>query len=202
MSVSPISLVRLCALVLVLLPVAACVAPGPPQVTSHVTRFANFAGSPAGQTFIVVPLAHQKQSADYLVTFDYAIGAHDESRVVQEYGTVVPSHTVTTTELYYNSLTDTYEPQERIEYVPSVYGVTGYHTVTETVYDRSFTLRMFDLHRSSGDDLYPAYEGTVASSGSTPSFAGVSACLFDALFSNFLQPGTQDTSQPGDTCMR
>lgn len=229
MSVSPISLVRLCALVLVLLPVAACVAPGPPQVTSHVTRFADFAGSPAGQTFIVVPLAHQKQSAeysqyrreieahlvaqglravdpqdqaDYLVTFDYAIGAHDESRVVQEYGTVVPSHTVTTTELYYNSLTDTYEPQERIEYVPSVYGVTGYHTVTETVYDRSFTLRMFDLHRSSGDDLYPAYEGTVASSGSTPSFAGVSACLFDALFSNFLQPGTQDTSQPGDTCMR
>jgi len=229
MLVSPISLVRLCALVLVLLPVAACVAPGPPQVTSHVTRFADFAGNPAGQAFIVIPLAHQKQSAeysqyrreieahlvaqglravdsqdqaDYLVNFDYRIGAHDESYLVEEYGTLVPGQAITTTDLIYNSATGTYEPYHSTEYIPPVHGVTGYHTVTETIFDRHFTLRMFDLDRSSGDDLYPAYEGTVASSGSTPSFAGVSACLFDALFSSFLQPGTQDTSQPSDTCMR
>lgn len=228
-TVSPISFVRLCAFLLALLPVAACVAPGPPQVTSHVTRFADFDGNPAGRAFVVVPLAHQKQSAeysqyrreieahlvaqglravesqdqaDYLVTFDYRIGAHDESYVVEEYGTLVPGQTITTTDLIYNSATGTYEPYHVTEYIPAVQGVTGYHTVTETIFDRHVIRRMFDLARSSGDDLYPVYEGTVASSGATPSFAGVSACLFNALFSDFLQPGTQDTTQPADTCMR
>ena len=224
-------LVRLFAPFLVLLATAACVAPPPePQrVLAHVVRFQDFDQALAGQSFVIVALANQAQSAefnqyrreiaarlaamglhpverqdqaDFIVTLDYAIGAYSASEVVEEYGTLAPSQLITTTQLRYDAVSGTYQPYESSEYIPAIQGVTGYHTVTETVYERSFLFRMFDLDRSSADDLYPAYEGTVTSSGAPPPFAGVSACLFDALFSNFLQPGTQDTSQLSSTCVR
>ena len=231
-SVTRIGLARLLASLLVLLTTAACVAPGPPEpqrVSAHVVRFQDFDQALAGQTFVIIALANQAQSAefnqyrreiaarlsslglrpvesqdqaDFLVTLDYAIGAYNESEVVEEYGTLAPSQLITTTQLRYDAISGTYLPYDSTQYIPSIQGVTGYHTVTETVYERSFLFRMFDLDRSSGDDLYPAYEGTVTSSGYTPSFASVSACRFDALCSNFLQPCTQDTTQLSDTCLR
>ena len=230
--IPPIRLLGRIAPLLLVVFLTACVAsspPSPPQVISHVTRFADFEGPLAGSSFAFVPLAHQGQSAefnqyrrelaerlvaqgmvaaasqeaaDYLVTFDYTSSAYEESHVVEEYGTVIPGRTIDTTELQYNYVTGAFEPYETTQYLPSVQGVTGYRTETRTVHDGRFVLRMFDLARSAGDDLYPAYEGTVVSSGSTPSFAAVSTCLFDALFSNFLQPGTQDTTQPSTTCLR
>ena len=80
--------------------------------------------------------------------------------------------TFTSTDVRYNLVTDSYESCRTTEYIPSVHGVTGYHTETDTIYDRSLALKIFDLERSSGDDLYPAYEGTVQSSGMTPPSPG------------------------------
>ncbi|MBT5432565.1 MAG: hypothetical protein P8Q36_19600 [Alphaproteobacteria bacterium] len=201
----------------------------PPQVTSHVVRFPDFATPPAGQRFIVLPLADQAQSAEFnqyrreieqrlmgqgmigvadqadadlLVTLSYAIGVHIETEVIEEYGLLSYGQTFSSTDVRYNVVTGFYESYPTTEYIPPVHGVTGYHTETNSIYDRSLALRIFDLERSSGDDLYPAYEGTVQSSGATPSFAGVSACLFDALFQNFLTPGTQDVAILASSCVR
>jgi len=207
----------------------ACVAPGPPMVAAHVVRFPDLAGPLAGASFAVVPLEHQAASAefnqyrreiagflegqgmapaadeadaDYLVTLDYGLGSRDETELVEDYGIIVPSRWITVTESRYNVATGLYEPYQSTEFVPAVTGVTGYHAETVTVYDRRFVLRLFDRARSTPEALYPAYEGWVTSSGSTPSFAAVSTCLFRMLFVNFTLAGTEDLALESATCMR
>ena len=125
-----------------------------------------------------------------------------ETEVIEEYGVVVPGQWIDTVDTRYNAVTGQLEPYQTQEYLPSVHGVTGYRSETTTWYDRNLVFRMFDRARSTETALYPAYEATVTSSGSTPSFAGVSTCLFSMLFQNFLQPGTEDASILSETCLR
>ncbi|MBN34393.1 MAG: hypothetical protein CMM46_06380 [Rhodospirillaceae bacterium] len=207
----------------------AALPPEPQKVVAHVVRFPDFTAYPENASFAAVPLEHQTASAafnqyrreisellvvqglvsandeaeaDFLVTLDYGLRFRDETELVEEYGVIVSSQWATFTETHYNNYAGLYEPYETTEYIPSVTDVKGYHTETNTWYDRYLVLRMFDRVRSTPETLYPAYEGTVTSSGSTPSFVGVSTCLFRMLFRNFMRQGTEDTSILSETCMR
>lgn len=126
-------------------------------------------------------------SADYVVVFDYSVGdgrtVVSSSPIVGQTGggTVYHSGTVST----YGG-TATYGGTS---YQPPTFGVVGTRVRSSTMYDRYFVMRMYDLNRSTKDNLVSVYEATAASSGTNGTFAQVSRCIIDALFDDFHKAG-------------
>jgi hypothetical protein len=108
-------------------------------------------------------------------------------------GTSYQRGTVNTTSSYgYGSSTSTYRGTTT---TPATYGVVGSNTVTNTVFNRRFSLSLVDIAASDAEnkELVYAYEGKVVSLGTTNNFMSVSRCLINALLDNF--PGISGSTK-------
>jgi len=188
-------------------------------VKSNVSRFNNLPPQTDGKSFFIFTLDEQKGSAeflhyassisarlrglgyseaqsisnaDYIAVFNYGIGgAREISGAMPIYG---PTGGGTT---YQSGTASAYGPggsafgsYSGTSYTAPTYGVTGYSSFSRTEYGRYFVFRMIDAKKSSKDNLVPVYEATVTSSGSSSNFGEVSECLFDAVFENFYETGS------------
>lgn len=198
-------------------------------VSSSVSRFDNFSRPIEGATFLVLPLESQKGSAEfnhyaqrvalrleqkgfrrvnelsdaeYVLTMNYGIsGSRTITGTTPIYGqtgggTTTHSGTVST----FGTGGSTFGSYRGTSYTPPTFGVVGAVPYTRREHDRYFVLRLVDLKGSTQENIIAAYEATVSSAGRAQTFADVSECLFDAVFKNFRNTGTETVRLPPEDC--
>lgn len=87
-------------------------------------------------------------------------------------------------------------------YSAPTYGVVGTSTSVSTQYVRYLNLDIIDLNKSNNDNIAKIYEAKLKSKGSSSTFAQVSECLIETIFTDFyLNNGTsKEYTVPFDDC--
>jgi hypothetical protein len=172
-------------------------------VSSNVSRFHRMTADLRGASFVVVPTKAQTGSPEFL-HYAQRVAGHliQHGFVTAPPGTtarlqveityrVGAAETTTRREPVYDPWYDPwYGPRYGVgvygSNIPWGWGITGYTTVTTTVYPRIFELRIID--RRAPAERATVFEGRAVNNGTDPTFAAVGDCLIDALFYDF--PGT------------
>ncbi len=129
--------------------------------------------------------------ADYAILLNYGIsGSRTVSEQIPIYGpkgggTTFQTGSVTA----YGTGGSAYGTYSGTTYTAPTYGVIGMRPRTTTHHGRFLVMKMVDVKASTSEKLVAAYEGQVTSEGEIGSFAALSECLFDALFSDFRKSG-------------
>ncbi len=201
------------------------------RVQSEVAHFNNLPAQTVGSSFVVVPTDSQVGSAqfsqyaasisrrleslgfvtvgklddaDYVVVFDFGVkGSRQISGSMPVFGQTGGGTTYHSgTASAFGTGGSAWGTYSGTSYTPPTYGVTGYVPYSRAEHDRYFWLKMYDVKRSTKENLVAAYEATVTSSGAASNFAIVAECIFDAAFHNFFKNGAERVVINGDKCMR
>lgn len=122
--------------------------------------------------------------SDYVVVLVYDIdGGKTVSGSVPVYGQTGGGTSYTTGSVHTNR--GGYANYSGTTYTVPSYGQVGTTSYTETVYNRSLVLHIYDLKESKKNALVTVYEGRVSSSGSSGEISEVLPTMIEALFKSF-----------------
>lgn len=136
------------------------------------------------------------KAADYMVAFSY--GQSDGRQV----NTEIPiwgqtgggTSTTTGTATAYNPATmnTARGNYSSTTYTTPTYGVVGSHTLSKTHYTRYLDTQIYDWKRSLAENkLVGVWEAKATSVGESSSFATVSKCMVQAVFTEFRKSGSE-----------
>ncbi|MCW0234262.1 MAG: DUF4136 domain-containing protein [Ferrovibrio sp.] len=144
------------------------------------------------------------KNADYAVAFSYGQGNPQTSTTeIPIYGQTGGgvSYTNGAVNAYGAGGGSAFGNYNATTYTPPTYGVFGSSTQTTTHYTRFLDTQIYDWKKSIADNkLAGVWEAKATSTGSNSSFAAVSKCMVQAVFTEFRKPGTENVSIVMDHC--
>lgn len=184
------------------------------RVNSSVTRFHQLTWTANGKSFVMVPYKVQEESleyrqyaervaqklvnwgmvtgksvsdADYAIFINYAISkgqtVSGSSPIYGQTGGGSTYHSGRVSS--YSGGYSSFGRYSGTSYTTPTYGVIGSIPYRYEVFTRGFGMDIIDLKKSTKKKAHKVFEGKVRSSGRTNSFAEVSNCLIDAMFTKF-----------------
>ncbi|TAL18162.1 DUF4136 domain-containing protein [bacterium] len=179
------------------------------RISSHVVRFSGLPAGVSSKTFYFTPSEQQKGSLEFeryaasissrLVKTGFVRADKSENAdylIAIEYG-IDGAREITGQTLLYDRGDSNFaggkKPRREI---------VGHAPYDYSMHDRFFKIKLLDNRKSTPDKPVNAYEAKITSTGTSPSFAAVSECIFDSLFKNFFKEGTETISINASRCLK